>query len=80
VIDSGIDGLALDSQGALYAISHRGVEVFNAKGEPLGIISVGAEATNLAFAGKDGKTLYVTTHASLLKIRMLAERYPERAK
>lgn len=31
-IDSGIDGLALDSQGDLYAISHDGVEVFNLKG------------------------------------------------
>jgi len=80
VIDSGIDGLALDSGGDLYAISNDGVEVFNLKGEPLGIISVGAKATNLAFAGKDGKTLYVTTHSSLFKVRMLAQRYPERAK
>ena len=79
-IDSGIDGLALDSEGDLYAISHDGVEVFNLKGEPLGIISVGAQATNLAFAGKDGKTLYVTTHGSLFKVRMLAQRYRGRAK
>jgi gluconolactonase len=80
VIDSGIDGLALDSQGDLYAISHDGVEVFNLKGEPLGIISVGTQATNLAFAGKDGKTLYITTHSSLFKVRMLAQRYRGRAK
>ena len=80
VIDSGIDGLALDSQGDLYAISHDGVEVFNLKGEPLGVISVGTQATNLAFAGKDGKTLYITTHASLFKVRMLAQRYQGRAK
>jgi gluconolactonase len=80
VIDSGIDGLALDSQGNLYAISQDGVEVFNVKGEWLGMISVGVKATNLAFAGKDGKTLYVTTHGSLYKVRMLAQRYSERAK
>jgi len=79
-IDSGIDGLALDSEGDLYAISHDGVEVFNLKGEPLGIISVSTQATNLAFAGKDGKTLYVTTHGSLFKVRMLAQRYRGRAK
>ena len=79
-IDSGIDGLALDSEGDLYAISHDGVEVFNPKGEPLGIISVGTQATNLAFAGKDGRTLYITTHASLFKVRMLAQRYQGRAK
>ena len=79
-IDSGIDGLALDSQGDLYAISHAGVEVFNVKGEPLGIIPLSTQATNLAFAGKDGKTLYITTHGSLFKVRMLAERYRGRAK
>ncbi|HMD71941.1 MAG TPA: SMP-30/gluconolactonase/LRE family protein [Bryobacteraceae bacterium] len=79
-IDSGIDGLALDSEGDFYAISHAGVEVFNLKGDPLGIISVGTQATNLAFAGKDGKTLYVTTHGSLFKVRMLAQRFRERAK
>ena len=80
VIDSGIDGMALDSQGNIYAISHDGVEVFNLKGEPLGVISVGTQATNLAFAGKDGKTLYITTHESLFKVHMLAERYRGRAK
>jgi gluconolactonase len=80
VIDSGIDGLALDSAGDLYAISHAGVEVFNVRGEPLGIMPVGTQATNLAFAGTDGKTLYITTHGSLLKVRMLAQRYQERAK
>jgi gluconolactonase len=79
-IDSGIDGLALDSQGDLYAISHGGVEVFDFKGVPLGIVSVGTQATNLAFAGKDGKTLYVTTHGSLYKVRMLAQRFQGRAK
>src|ERR1035441_8633303 len=45
--------------------SRRRLARFNLKGEPLGIISVGTQATNLAFAGKDGKTLYITTHASL---------------
>ena len=80
VIDSGIDGLALDSKGDVYAISQDGVEVFNVKGEWLGLISVGAKATNLAFAGKDGRSLYITTHSSLFKVRMLAQRYRGRPK
>lgn len=79
-IDSGIDGIALDNDGNLYAISYAGVEVFNVKGEPLGIMNIGTKAQNLAFAGKDGKTLYITAHGSLLKIRMLAQGYRERAK
>jgi sugar lactone lactonase YvrE len=36
--------------------------------------------TNLAFAGQDGKTLYITTHSSLFQVRMLAQRYQGRAK
>lgn len=79
-IDSGIDGLTLDNQGNFYAITHDGIEVFTEKGEPLGILSVGTKAQNLAFAGKDGKTLYVTAHGSLFKVRMLAQRYQGRAK
>ena len=79
-IDSGIDGLALDGKGDIYAISQDGVEVFSPKGEWLGLISVGAKTTNLAFAGKDGRSLYITTHSSLFKVHMLAQRYRGRPK
>jgi len=80
VIDSGIDGIALDSKGNLYCITWAGLEVFDVTGEPLGTMEIGAKAQNLAFAGKDGKTLYVTAHGSLLKIRMLTPGFRERAK
>jgi gluconolactonase len=80
VIDSGIDGIALDNDGNLYCITWAGLEVFNVKGDPLGIMNIGAKAQNLAFAGKDGHTLYVTAHGSLLKIHMLAQGFRERAK
>jgi gluconolactonase len=79
-IDSGIDGIALDNDGNLYVITWAGLEVFNVKGEPLGVMEIGAKAQNLAFAGKDGHTLYVTAHGSLLKIHMLAQGFRERAK
>jgi gluconolactonase len=79
-IDSGIDGLALDHDGNLYAITWAGIEVFNARGEPLGLMEIGVKATNLGFAGPDGKTLYVTTHSSLLKIQMLEQGFRDRAK
>jgi len=79
-IDSGIDGLALDHDGNLYAITWAGIEVFNVKGEPLGLMEIGVKATNLAFAGRDGKTLYITTHASLIKIQMLEQGFRDRAK
>jgi gluconolactonase len=80
VIDSGIDGIALDNDGNLYAITHAGIEVFNVKGEPLGLMNIGTKAQNLAFAGKDGKTLYITAHGSLLRVQMLVAGFRERAK
>jgi gluconolactonase len=79
-IDSGIDGIALDNDGNLYAISWAGIEVFSGKGVPLGIMEIGVKAQNLAFAGADGRTLYITAHGSLLKVHMLARGFRKRAK
>ncbi|MES1254608.1 MAG: SMP-30/gluconolactonase/LRE family protein [Acidobacteriota bacterium] len=79
-LNNGIDGMAIDSEGRVYAISNAGVEVFTAKGEALGIIPVPVKAQNLAFGGPDGKTLYIVGHGNLYKVRMLAQRFAGRAK
>lgn len=79
-IDPGIDGMALDSSGRVYAISHAGIEVFTPAGKALGIIPLPAKAQNLAFAGKDLKTLYVVASGGLYRIRMLAQGFAGRAK
>jgi gluconolactonase len=85
-MNNGIDGMIIDNDGRLYVISNSGIEVFSAQGQALGIIALPIKAQNLAFAGKDGRTLYIVGHSktardgNLYKVRMLAQRYTGRAK
>lgn len=65
---AGPDGLALDAGGGL-AIAHVGlgsVWLVDRYGEPTGRIHAGQHrhTTNVAFGGKDGKTLYITESGS----------------
>lgn len=77
---SGADGLAVDGDGRLYVASNAGVEVFNARGEALGIIALPKKPQNLAFAGQDKKSLYVVGRGSVYRIAALASGYSGRAK
>jgi gluconolactonase len=85
-MNNGIDGMIIDNEGRLYVISNAGIEVFDPQGHALGIIALPIKAQNLAFAGKDGRTLYIVGHSktardgNLYKVRMLAQRYTGRAK
>jgi gluconolactonase len=85
-MNNGIDGMIIDNDGRLYVISNAGIEVFTSTGAALGIIALPIKAQNLAFAGKDGRTLYIVGHSksardgNLYKVRMLARRYTGRAK
>lgn len=77
---SGADGLAVDRQGRLYVASSVGVQVFSAKGEPLGVIALPKSPQNIAFAGKDKKTLYVVGRGAAYRIALLAAGPANRAK
>ena len=85
-MNNGIDGMIVDNDGRLYVISNAGIEVFTAKGAALGIIPLPIKAQNLAFAGKDGRMLYIVGHSktardgNLYKIHMLARKFTDRAK
>jgi len=59
---SGSDGMAIDCAGNLYVTRQRAVVVYTPAGQMIGSISVPEvqSATNVAFGGADGKTLYVT--------------------
>lgn len=79
--DNGADGMAVDSEGRVYAATNSGVEVFSPRGELLGVIPVqwGAESNrirhpqNLAFGGPDRRTLYMVGAASVFKVRTLSQ-------
>jgi len=80
---SSADGLAIDEDGRVYALTEAGVEVVSASGEHLGVIPVWCitrRCQNLAFGGVDKRTLYVAGGGTLLRIQMRSRGFTGRAK
>jgi gluconolactonase len=77
---SGADGLAVDGDGRLYVATTDGVQVFSAKGQALGTIVLPKAPQNLAFGGRDKKTLYVVGRGAVYTIATLSSGYRGRAK
>jgi gluconolactonase len=71
--ESGADGLALDRDGRIYITTVAGVQVFDTKGQYLGTIKVPRQPANVAFAGLDKRTLYITAREGLYRVKMLSQ-------
>lgn len=67
--DEALDGLKVDKQGNLYVSAPGGLWILSAEGKLLGKIVTPERPANMAW-GDDGKTLYMTAHTSLYKIRV----------
>lgn len=76
----GADGITIDSEERIYAATAAGIQVFSPQGKHLGTIPVSRNPQNLAFAGPDKKTLYITGRGAIYKIRMLSEGFKGRPK
>ena len=77
---TGIDGMAVDVEGNLYAArvsavpQDRGIAVFSSSGQELAFVPTQDNPTNLAFGrGDERRTLYVTARANLFRIRKLMD-------
>jgi sugar lactone lactonase YvrE len=80
---SNADGLVLDDQGRLYALTEAGIEVVSPRGQHLGVIPVWCitrRCQNLTFGGADKRMLYIAGGGTLLRIQMLARGIRERVK
>ncbi|MFN4260448.1 MAG: SMP-30/gluconolactonase/LRE family protein [Gemmataceae bacterium] len=70
--ERGIDGMAMDEQGNIYATAGSGkasgVYVFNPQGERLAFIATPETATNCVFGGQERNLLYITAGKSLYRI------------
>jgi gluconolactonase len=75
--ESGADGLAVDDRDRVYVTTRVGVQVFDAKGDYLGTIKLDRWPANVAFAGPDRQTLYMTAREGLYRVKMLS-RGPDR--
>jgi gluconolactonase len=67
------DGMAMDRDGRLYVTTLTGIQIFDSQGKYLGTIKVPRQPSNVAFAGPDKKTLYITARQGLYRIKMLSQ-------
>lgn len=77
VVQSGGDGMAMDTAGNLYLtqMSLGGVLVVSPEGKKLGLIKTPEIPANCVFGGPDFKTLYVTARSSLYAVPMPVKGY-----
>ncbi len=68
--EEALDGLKVDLKGNIFASAPGGVWIISAEGKYLGKIVGPERPANMAW-GDDGKTLYLTAHTGLYKIRTL---------
>ncbi len=65
------DGLKVDDAGNLWATGPGGLLVISPQGKFLGRVLTGKATANVAFGGKDGKTVFLTAHDSLVNFTKL---------
>jgi len=82
-IVTGADGLIIDSEDRLYALTAAGVEIFSPQGKHLGVIGMSCndqDCQGLAFSGPKKSTLYVAGRGAVWEIEMLSTGFKGRAK
>jgi gluconolactonase len=62
--DAEPDGVEVDQAGNVYVATKTGIQVFKADNSKIGTITLPDIPTDMAFAGKDLKTVYVTTQGT----------------
>ena len=63
------DGMAIDKDGNLYVGTYYGVQIFNSKGEFVGMINLPSFPVSVCFGDDDMKTLYIVSYTQVYKIR-----------
>jgi gluconolactonase len=72
---SSADGMAIDKMGNIYVGTYYGVQIFNAKGEFVGMINLPHFPVSLCFGDDDMKTLYIVSYQWVYTIRTNMEGY-----
>ncbi|HEX2920123.1 MAG TPA: SMP-30/gluconolactonase/LRE family protein [Bacteroidales bacterium] len=72
---SSSDGMAIDKMGNIYVGTYYGVQIFNNKGEFVGMINLPHFPVSLCFGDDDMKTLYIVSYNYVYKIRTNMEGY-----
>ena len=64
------DGMKVDVEGNIYSAGPGGVWIFSPEGKPLGTILFAEKTANVAWAGPDRKTLYITASSSIYRVHL----------
>ncbi len=72
---SSADGMAIDKLGNIYVATYYGVQIFNSKGQFVGMINLPNFPVSLCFGDEDMKTLYIVSYSWVYKIRTNMEGY-----
>jgi len=77
---SGADGMTIDELGNIYVATYMGIQIFNTKGEFIGIVNFPTYPVSCCFGGEDMKTIYATSYSKVYKIRTNVKglKYPPR--
>lgn len=68
--EEALDGIKVDKEGNLFVSAPGGIWILDREARLLGKIVTPERAANMAWGDADGKTLYMTAHTSLYKIRL----------
>jgi gluconolactonase len=71
------DGMAIDKNGNLYVGTYAGVQIFNSKGEFVGMINLPSFPVSVCFGGADMKTLYMVSYSKVYQIRTNMEGFTQ---
>ncbi len=71
--DGAPDGMKVDKKGNVYDSGPGGLWILSPDGKHLGTIPTPDRVSNLTFGDADGKTLYITLHNALYRIRLNIE-------
>jgi len=64
------DGMKIDVEGNIYSAGPGGVWIFTPEGKALGTIVFSERVSNVAWAGPDRKTLYVTASGNVYRVQL----------
>jgi len=68
--DEALDGIKVDKEGNLFVSAPGGLWIISPDAKLLGKIITPERPANMAWGDEDGKTLYMTAHSSLYKVRV----------
>jgi gluconolactonase len=61
--------MAIDTEGNLYVATYYGVQIFDSKGQYVGMINLPSFPVSLCFGDNDMKTLYIVSYSKVFRIR-----------